>query len=111
MISSVVMGQSKESETWVETYGLIIGKRAQLKKKAKVRVTFGEGQKGNGIKGADSSENEVPEKYDSMIDALNHLSKEGWTLADSYATTIDGRYEYHWIIKKRIPLSQVKSFD
>ena len=43
-----------------------------------------------------------PIKFESMIDALNYMSGQGWRFVDAYAITAGNQNVYHWIMSKTI---------
>ena len=95
MLSSVFLfGQT-------EAYCMIVGTKVPLKKKVTVQVDFGQGI--NGWKPKESmlkDERGKPIKFESMIDALNYMSSQGWTFVDAYAVTAGSQNVYHWIMSK-----------
>ena len=93
----------------VDTYCLIIGTKVPLKKKVIVQVDFGQGIKfwkpqQSVLKDA----NGKTIKFESMIDALNHLASQGWSFVDAYAVSNGNSHVYNWIMKKEVPASEVE---
>ena len=97
MLSSVFLfGQT-------EAYCMIVGSKVLLKKKVTVQVDFGQGI--NGWKPKESmlkNSKGKPIKFESMIDALNYMSSQGWRFVDAYALTVGNQNVYHWIMSKAI---------
>jgi len=40
--------------------------------------------------------------FNSMVDALNHMAKDGWKFINAYCITVDDNNVYHYIMKKTI---------
>ena len=41
-------------------------------------------------------------KFNSMVDALNHMSKDGWLFINAYAITTDKNNIYHYLMRKKV---------
>jgi len=87
-----------------EVYCEVVGKEVGiLNKKVEITVDFGQA-KGwvesltgeNPLK--DSSGKTI--KFNSMIDALNHMSKSGWLFVNAYSITIKNTNIYHYVMRK-----------
>ncbi len=47
-----------------------------------------------------SNKNGNRKNFNSMIDALNFMEKNGWSYINSYTVTSDGTSIYHWLLKR-----------
>jgi len=90
-----------------EIYCEVIGRSAlSLTGKIKIEVDFGQENKVFEGFNQDMIKDPVtgkPIKFNSMIDALNHMSGDGWMLVGSYPVVDSGaNVEYHYIMKKTV---------
>lgn len=95
----MTLGQSRD-------YGAIMVSLKVTTGKATVTVTFEENQE----KYASHIKNEKGEdiQFKSLISAMNHLSKFGWELEDTYTTTLGQnlteQHNFFWIISKPVDI-------
>ena len=47
-----------------------------------------------------SDVNGKPKNFNSMIDALNFMEKNGWSYVNSHTTVTDGSSIHHWLLKR-----------
>lgn len=40
--------------------------------------------------------------FNSVIDALNYMAKQGWEFVNAYAITINSQNVYNYVLKKRL---------
>lgn len=106
---SIVNGVHKtDSITSREVYCLLLGKKTNLMgmgSKCVVEVDFGEGQSvwRGGMDNTLIDENGKPIKFNSMVDALNFMTRFGWKFVDAYAITLGpNNHVYHWLLKKEV---------
>jgi len=82
---------------------MIVGTKVPFKKKVTVQVDFGQGINGWKPKESVLKDNKgKPIKFESMIDALNYMSGQGWRFVDAYAITAGNQNVYHWIMSKTV---------
>ena len=87
-----------------EVYCEIVGKEVGLLKK-KVEITIDFGQEKGWVESL-TGENPLKDttgkiiKFNSMIDALNHMSKQGWLFVNAYSITIKDTNIYHYVMRK-----------
>ena len=80
-------------------YCEILGTEKILSTKVTISVDFGQKMKffaDNRMK----EEAGKPLVFNSMIDALNFMGKQGWEFAQAYAVTISNQNVYHYLMKK-----------
>ena len=41
-------------------------------------------------------------KFNSVIDALNYMAKQGWIFVNAYAVTISNQNVYHYVLRRRL---------
>lgn len=96
---------SSMSQDTQEIYCEVVG-RATLSLTGKIKIEVDFGQENKAFEGfnQDMLKDPVtgkPIKFNSMIDALNHLAGDGWMLVGSYPVVdSSGNVEYHYIMKK-----------
>lgn len=84
------------------SYGVIMANVRVTTGKITVKVTFEENQE----KFAPQLQNEQgePIEFTSLIGAMNHLSKYGWELEDTYTSTLGERLTelqtFYWVISR-----------
>ncbi len=88
----------------LEVYCEIVGKEVGLlKKKVEVNVDFGEAK---GWIESLTGENPMKDssgkiiRFNSMIDALNHMAKNGWLFVNAYSITVKDSNIYHYVMRK-----------
>ena len=87
------------------SYCEIVGTQVLFSKKLTIVVDYGQDTgklfefKDGRLKGEDGK----PLKFNSMIDVLNLMQKEGWDFVTAY-TIGDSKmgYVYHWLLKRKI---------
>jgi hypothetical protein len=83
-------------------YIQIVGTSKLMSNKVTIEIDFGQENKYWSAK-----DTQVKDKngklvvFNSMIDALNFLSKNGYEFVDAYAITIGSQNVYHYMLKKR----------
>ena len=97
-----VMLLSVGSQAQTKVYGTIIANVKLTTGRATLEVFFGENQETYSSMLKDEKGNLI--KFESLIDAMNHLSKFGWELEETYATLIGSGMAastaYYWVISK-----------
>ena len=102
-ISLVSNAQTDTSR--VEQYCEVIATPRLLSNRVSLEVNYGEEQsywKGNRLK----SEGKL-KKFNSVIDALNYMGKEGWVFVNAFPITIGTTQVYHYGFKKLFLRSEV----
>jgi len=74
-----------------------------MSNKVTIAIDFGQENKFFSVKddGRITDETGKPLILNSMIDALNFLSKYGYEFVDAYCITTQGQNVYHWLLRKR----------
>ena len=86
-----------------EIYCEILGTATGLfKNKVQVEVDFGQEKNWFGGKNPLTNEKGKIIKFNSMIDALNHMAKSGWHFINAYSLTIKSDNIYHYVMRKTI---------
>jgi len=83
-------------------YCELVGTAKFLSKKVTVEIDFGENAKFFADNRYKDPATGKPAVFNSMIDALNFMGKQGWELANAYPIgDANSGYVYHWILKKK----------
>ena len=90
----------KEIDTSAK-YCLIMGTQKWLSKKVVIDVDFGQEQYlfKNSTRLLDQTGRAVT--FNSVIDVLNYMNKNGWEFVDAYAITVRKTNVYHYLMRKR----------
>ena len=82
---------------------LIVGTAKLLSNKVTIAIDFGQHNKFFSPKddGTITDENGKPLVLNSMVDALNFLSKYGYEFVNAYSVTLQGSNVYHWLLRKK----------
>lgn len=91
---------AQQDSAWVEQYCEVIVTEIMLSNKVAVDIDYGEERrrlKDNRVK----EENGKLKKFNTVIDALNYLGREGWKLVNAFPfTSKSGPVDYHYVFKK-----------
>lgn len=97
-----------QSETdKVEQYAEVVATPRLLSSKVTIDIDYGEERsiwRDNRLK----EDNGKVKKFNTTIDALNYMGKDGWTLVNAFPTTVGTNSQvYHYVFKKSFPRSEV----
>lgn len=82
-------------------YIQIVGTSKLLSNKVTIEIDFGQENKFWSAKDTQvKDENGKLVVFNSMIDALNFMSKNGYEFVDAYAITVSNQNVYHYMMKK-----------
>ncbi len=101
-----MMAYSQETPTELkkdkakEEYCMILATSKLLSTKVTIAVDFG--QEWSFWKDKRGMRDESGKKmvFNSVIDALNYMSSEGWEFVNAYAVTTNGQNVYHYVMKR-----------
>lgn len=83
-------------------YIQIVGTSKMLSNKLTIQLDFGQENKFFSAKDTQvKDENGKLLVFNSMIDALNFLSDNGYEFVDAYAITVGNQNAYHYMLKKK----------
>jgi len=84
-------------------YIQIVGNSSGFSKKVSIEVDFGQETKAFSSRGDHSikDENGKVMKFNSMIDALNFFSQNGFDFVQAYAFSVGNQTVYHYLLRKR----------
>ena len=86
-----------------ERYCEVVGKAVGFfNNKVEVKVDFGQEVKWHEVHNPLMDEDGKPIKFNSMIDALNHMAKNDWRFVNAYSLTIKNENVYHYVMRKII---------
>jgi hypothetical protein len=98
-IMLITLTQAPAQDVPKFVYCEIVGTEKLLSTKVTITVDFGQRMKlfaDNRMK----DEAGKPLVFNSMIDALNFMGKQGWEFAQAYTITISSQNVYHFLMKK-----------
>jgi hypothetical protein len=97
-VSIQSFGQAEEK---VEQYCRLVASGVVLSKKVTIDVDFGEERKLFSDKRLRDENTGKLKKFNSIIDALNYMGSQGWTLVNAFPQTgTVNSPEYHFYFKK-----------
>jgi len=104
-ISVSMFGQTNADSISIKaSYCEIVGTQALFTRKLTISIDYGQ-DKGSFFKPTDSrlrGEDGEPIKFNSMIDVLNVMQKEGWDFVTAYVVgNAQSGYVYHWLLKRK----------
>ena len=81
-----------------------------LGNKLSVEIDFGDEKSfwGNDGRNILIDDNGKELKFNSMIDAMNFMGRQGWEYEDSYVITVDQQPVIHWLLSKKIKKGEDK---
>ncbi|MEP6582881.1 MAG: hypothetical protein ABJA90_01390 [Ginsengibacter sp.] len=97
---------SQSDATKVEQYCEVIATPRSFSNKVTIDVNYGEERslwKSNRLK---DDEGKL-KKFNSVIDALNYMGKDGWVFVNAFPGSITNEKIYHYVFKKSFLLSEV----
>jgi hypothetical protein len=97
---------SQSDTTKVEQYCEVIATPRLLSNKVTIDVNYGEEKsiwKDNRLK----TDGGKLQKFNSVIDALNYMGKDGWTFVNAFPVTIGTTQIYHYGFKKLFLRSEI----
>ncbi|HLV91595.1 MAG TPA: hypothetical protein VKX34_00620 [Aequorivita sp.] len=87
------------SEIDVE-YVQIVGTSKLFKNEVTIQIDFGQRNKMFSDNTRVKDEEGKPLSFNSMIDALNFMSQNGYDFVEAYALTISNQNVYHYLLRK-----------
>ena len=103
-ISITTFAQS--DTTKVEQYCEIVATPRLLSSKVTIDINYGEERsvwRDNRLK---TDEGKV-KKFNSVVDALNYMGKEGWVFVNAFPVTGNNNQIYHYVFKKLFSKTEV----
>ena len=92
----------------VEQYCEVVATGRLLSNKVTIDIDFGEERsmwKDNRLK----DDNGKLKKFNTIIDAINYLGKDGWKLVNAFpVTTTSGQMIYHYVFKKEFSKAETE---
>jgi len=99
--------QKEKDTTKVEQYSEIIATPRLLSNKVTIAIDYGEERsiwRDNRLKEDDGR----LKKFNTTIDALNYMGREGWTLVNAFPVFVGANSQvYHYVFRKSFPRSEV----
>lgn len=92
--------QDSPGESSRYAYCQVVGTAKFLSTKVRIDLDFGEERKHYGDQRVRDPETGKQKDFNSMIDALNYMGKQGWEFEQAYVITVGNQNIYHYIMKK-----------
>ena len=106
LLLSSIQGKAQQDTTSVEQYCEVVATGRLLSNKVTIDIDYGEQRsmwKDHRLK----SEDGKLKKFNSVIDAINYLGKEGWKLVNAFpVSSVNGPMIYHYVFKKNFLKSE-----
>jgi hypothetical protein len=101
-------GYSQQDSAKVEQYCEVVATGRLLSNKVTIDIDYGEERsiwKDHRVR----TEEGRLKKFNSVIDAINYLGKDGWKLVNAFpVSTGNGPMVYHYVFKKEFSLSDTQ---
>ncbi len=104
---SILSSFAQADPSKVEQYCQIIASPRLFSNRVTIDVDFGEEKsiwRDNRLKTYDGR----LKKFNTVIDALNYMGKDGWIFINAYPVSIGASVIYHFAFKKEFPISDVQ---
>lgn len=100
-----LMAQDAPSFVYCE----IVGYQKLLSNKVTIRIDFGEQMKAFASNRLSDPATGKPRVFNSMVDALNFMGKEGWEFIQAYNVPVGDVNYFHYLMKK--PFAELDEAD
>lgn len=102
MVQAQTETQSTNVKPGEYVYCELVGTGKILSKKVTVEIDFGQATKFFSDNRYKDPATGKPKVFNSMVDALNFMSEQGWELENAYPVgDAQSGYVYHWILQKK----------
>ncbi len=98
---SLTIANSQSDSTKYEYCELIGTHRAFTASKVTITVDFGQDRSGWANPRVKDEQTGKVKIFNSMVDALNYMGKDGWEFVQAYVVTTNEQNVYHWMLKKK----------
>lgn len=106
ILFSSLQSFSQKDTTKVEQYCEVVATPRLLSSKVTIDIDYGEVRsiwRDNRLKDDDGR----LKKFNTTIDALNYMGKDGWTLVNAFPVLTSNIQTYHYVFKKAFKKSDV----
>lgn len=93
--------QDEQPSKRKEEYCEIVGTTQLFSTKLVISIDYGQERKWFQDNRAKDAEGNV-KKFNSMIDAINYMTEEGWTFVNAFPVTMGNTNVYHYMMKRVI---------
>lgn len=100
-----LMAQEAPSFVYCE----IVGYQKLMSNKVTIRIDFGEHMKAFASNRLSDPATGKPRVFNSMVDALNFMGKEGWEFVQAYNVPVGDINYFHYLMKK--PFAELDEAD
>lgn len=92
---------TNQDSTYNGHYALVMATSKFLSKKVTISVDYGE-RSTFFESNTERDENGKPIIFNTVVDALNYMKKNGWIFVDAYAISVGNQNVYHYLFEKDI---------
>jgi hypothetical protein len=90
---------AQQDTTMVEQYCQLVCEQRAFSKKVNVDIDFGEERKLFSDTRMRDEEGRI-KKFNGVVDALNFMARQGWSLVNAYPLISGSQTTYHYVFKK-----------
>jgi hypothetical protein len=104
---STIVSNAQTDSSKVEQYCQLIATQRILSNKVTIDIDFGEEQSfwlDNRLKTYDGK----IKKFNTIIDAMNYMGKDGWIFINAYPVRIGDSERYHFAFKKQFTKADIQ---
>ncbi len=98
---------AQTNTTIIEQYCQVIASPRLLSNKVTISIDFGEERSFWADSRLKSYDGKL-KKFNTIIDALNFMGKEGWLFINAYPVSTGNTEVYHFAFKKLFPITEVQ---
>jgi hypothetical protein len=93
-------GRAQTTPHPAEQYCMVVATAKPFSTKVVITVDSGQETKFFGDKGTIKDETGKVQSFNSVIDALNYMSSQGWLFVNAYVVTVGGQNVYHYVMRR-----------
>lgn len=104
IFSSDAFAQRTSTEEDIEVkyiYAELVGIQKLLSTKVSISVDYGNERGFFTDQRIRDEQSGKIQAFNSMVDGLNYMGKDGWEFVQAYVVTIGQQNVYHWLLKKK----------
>ena len=107
VVSSFQISNAQADTTKVEQYCKLVATPRLLSTKVTIDVDFGETRKLFKDNRMRDDEGRLA-KFNGVVDALNYLGSQGWTIVNAFPVLVNNTMVYHYYFKRLVNKSELE---
>ncbi len=107
LLSTPMLALCQTPSDSTEVYCMVLGTSKLLSKSLTISVDFGQKQSFWKDTGKIRDEDGKMKEFNSVIDALNYMSSQGWSFINAYGLTVGNQNVLHYVMHKKIPKTEL----